>query len=161
MRYDGARTHTKFWVGQMNSLRDLHNKRRCEPDGRKLFLVACVCFFSSSIYLMTALGLCCGSEWQHNALDDDDVEYKHELTLSLNTATPNGEQQQHKFSVFFSLSHNINRNKIILTSKILVFLFFTFHNLFTCLYPIGSLGNGFSLLSNFPNQNEMEKKFVQ
>lgn len=40
-----ARAHTKFWVGQMNSLRDSQNKRRCEPDGRELFLVACVYFF--------------------------------------------------------------------------------------------------------------------
>lgn len=57
---------------------------------------------------MTARGLCCGSEWQHNAHDDDDVEYKHELTLSLNTATPNGEQQQYTILGLFFLLPTIS-----------------------------------------------------
>lgn len=51
VRYGRARAHTKFWVGQMNSLRDSQNKRRCEPDGRELFLVACVYFSFLLFYI--------------------------------------------------------------------------------------------------------------
>lgn len=77
-------------------------------DGPEIFLHAYVCFYDGT-------GFYCGSEWQHNAHDDDDVEYKHDFTFSLNTANPIEEHQKNfqyllknplAFKTLFLLIHN-------------------------------------------------------